>query len=129
VKALDTTLSARVSEVSTSAAISGGQFVVKAILDDPVKNLKSGMYATVQFPVEGNLTETPILIPLEAVVKRGQLRGIYTVSEQNTAMLRWLRLGRAYGEQVEVLSGLSGDESFIISAEGKLYNGVPVEIQ
>ncbi|MCW5518830.1 efflux RND transporter periplasmic adaptor subunit [Aureitalea sp. L0-47] len=129
IKALDTTLSATVSEVSTSAAISGGQFVVKAVLDDSVENLKSGMYATVQFPVEGNLTESPILIPLEAVVNRGQLRGIYTVSEQNTALLRWLRLGRTYGDQVEVLSGLDGDESFIVSAEGKLFNGVKVEIQ
>jgi hypothetical protein len=54
---------------------------------------------------------------------------VYTVSQSNTALLRWLRLGRTYGDQVEVLSGLSADESYIISAEGKLYNGVKVTIQ
>lgn len=129
VKALDTTLSVTVSEVSSSAAISGGQFVVKVIVDKTIEGLKSGMYATVQFPVEDGLTETPVLIPLEAVVQRGQLRGVYTVSEQNTALLRWLRLGRSYGDQVEVLSGLESDESFIVSADGKLFNGVKVEIQ
>lgn len=129
VKALDTTLSATVSEVSSSAAISGGQFVVKAIVEKAPENLRSGMYATVQFPVEGDTMNAPILIPLEAVVERGQLRGIYTVSQQNTALLRWVRLGRTYGEQVEVLSGLSGEESFIVSSEGKLFNGVKVQIQ
>jgi RND family efflux transporter MFP subunit len=128
-KALDSTFSATVSEVSSSAAISGGQFVVKAILDDSVDGLKSGMYATVQFPLEGEITDAPVLIPKEAIISKGQLRGIYTLSEQQTALLRWLRLGRTYGDKVEVLSGLSAGESFIISAEGKLFNGAQVEIQ
>jgi len=30
---------------------------------------------------------------------------------------------------VEVLSGLSSDESYIIKAEGKLYNGARITIQ
>ena len=70
-----------------------------------------------------------VLIPKEAIVKNGQLSGVYTVSESNTALLRWLRLGRTYGNNVEVLSGLNADESYIVSAEGKLFNGVKVSIQ
>ena len=70
-----------------------------------------------------------VLVPKEALVYKGQLTGIYTVSQNKTAMLRWLRLGRDYGNQIEVLSGLSTDESYIVSAEGKLYNGVKVTIQ
>ena len=54
---------------------------------------------------------------------------LYTVSQTNTALLRWLRLGRTYGNQVEVLSGLNTDESYIVSAEGKLFNGAKVSIQ
>jgi multidrug efflux pump subunit AcrA (membrane-fusion protein) len=70
-----------------------------------------------------------VLIPSEAIINRGQLTGVYTVSQSNTALLRWLRLGRTYGDQVEVLSGLNADESYIFSAEGKLYNGVKISIQ
>ena len=44
-------------------------------------------------------------------------------------MLRWLRLGRVYGNSVEVLSGLNADESYIVSAEGKLFNGAKITIQ
>ena len=88
------------------------------------------MYATVLFPVEKTQQENQqILVPKEALVTKGQLSGVYTVSESNTALLRWLRLGKTYGDRVEVLSGLSADESYIVSAEGKLYNGAPVSIQ
>jgi hypothetical protein len=54
---------------------------------------------------------------------------VYAISQSNTAVLRWLRLGRAYGEDIEVLSGLSADESYIVSSEGKLYNGAKVSFK
>jgi hypothetical protein len=38
-------------------------------------------------------------------------------------------LGKTYGDKVEVLSGLEKNESFIVRAEGKLYNGIPVSIK
>ena len=62
------------------------------------------------------------------MVKQGQLTGIYTVGSGNVAILRWLRVGKTFGNQVEVLSGLSADEQYIVSAEGKLFNGAKVQI-
>ena len=44
-----------------------------------------------------------LLIPTSALVNKGELSGIYTVSQSNTAVLRWLRLGRTYGDKVEIL--------------------------
>jgi len=63
------------------------------------------------------------------LVKQGQLTGIYTVGNGNTAILRWLRIGKTFDNQVEVLSGLSAEEPYIVSAEGKLFNGAKVSIQ
>ena len=68
-------------------------------------------------------------MPKSALVKQGQLTGVYTIGNGNVALLRWLRIGKTFGDQVEVLSGLSKDEQFIISAEGKLYNGAKVTVQ
>lgn len=136
VKSSDIIIPGTVSEVSTSARNTGGQYLVKVVLDKTDANILSGMYATVQFPLvvdnkeaEKNTDATSVLVPEEALVKRGQLAGIYTVSQSNTAILRWLRLGRTFGENVEVLSGLSADESYIISSEGKLYNGAKLTIK
>jgi hypothetical protein len=36
---------------------------------------------------------------------------------------------KTFGNQVEVLSGLSANEQYIVSAEGKLYNGAKVSVQ
>ncbi|MGE5944699.1 MAG: efflux RND transporter periplasmic adaptor subunit [Flavobacteriales bacterium] len=129
VKSINKEVNGKVTEVSSSAKNTGGQYMVKVALDKTDIPVLSGMFVTVQFPVEAREQSDMVLIPQEAVVTNGQLSGVYTVSESNTALLRWLRLGRTFGNQVEVLSGLSSNESYIISADGKLYNGVKVSIQ
>ena len=130
VKSLSKTITGKVTEVSTSSKNTGGQYLVKVALDKTNVKLLSGMFATVQFPVEKKETTTSIvLVPTTAIIKNGGLKGLYTVSEQNTALLRWLRLGKTYGDKIEVLSGLNSDEQYIVSADGKLFNGAKVAIQ
>jgi RND family efflux transporter MFP subunit len=129
VKSISKTIKGKVTEVSTSAKNTGGQYLVKIDLDKTEINVLSGMFTTVQFPVEQKAKSAMVLIPTEAIVTNGQLSGVYTVSQSNTALLRWLRLGRSFGDQVEVLSGLNTDEAYIVSAEGKLFNGAKVSIQ
>ncbi|WP_081211857.1 efflux RND transporter periplasmic adaptor subunit [Salegentibacter sediminis] len=129
IKSLDQALKGKVVEVSSSSSKTGGQFPVKIALEKTDLPVRSGMYATVQFPIETDeKTQGPVTVSKEAIITQGDLHGVYTVSQQNTAMLRWLRLGRSYGDRVEVLSGLSADEAYIISAEGKLYNGAKVKM-
>ncbi|MEZ4796491.1 MAG: efflux RND transporter periplasmic adaptor subunit [Flavobacteriaceae bacterium] len=129
VKSINQTIKGKVTEVSTSAKNTGGQFLVTVSLDETKAKVLSGMFVTVQFPVEKQVENAMVLIPTEAIINQGQLTGIYTVSHSNTALLRWLRLGRTFGDQVEVLSGLSVDESYIVSADGKLFNGAKISIQ
>lgn len=115
-----------VGEVSTSSQNSGGQYLVKINLPGSSKEkLFSGMYVSTVFPVAGKSSKS-LYVDKEALVHRGELDGIYTISESGTAILRWLKLGQEIGDQVEVLSGLKADEEYIVSSEGKLYNGVNV---
>ena len=129
VKSINKTLKGDVTEISTSAKNTGGQYLVKIALYKSDANILSGMFATVQFPIDKKNTTKIALIPIEAIIKKGELSGVYTVSQTNTAILRWLRLGRTFGDEVEVLSGLSADEAYIVSTEGKLYNGAKISIQ
>ena len=129
VKSSGQTLAGTVSEISTSSQNSGGQYLVKIALTIPAETrLYSGMFISAAFPSsqKGN---GQVLLPKNAIVTKGDLQGIYTVSASNTAILRWLKLGRSMGDQVEVLSGLSEGEQYIISAEGKLYNGAKLNIK
>jgi hypothetical protein len=128
-KTINQKVKGTVTEMSTSAKNTGGQYLVKVALEKTSAPVLSGMYATVQFPTEEEEASNSVMIPVEALVTKGQLSGVYTVSQSNTALLRWLRLGRTVGDQVEVLSGLSANEQYIVSAKGKLYNGASLSIQ
>ena len=130
VTSINKILKGNVAEVSSSSKNTGGQYLVKINLDKTDASILSGMFATVQFPIAKNtIASNMVLIPTEVIVSQGQLSGVYTVSLSNTAMLRWLRLGRTFGDQIEVLSGLHADEVYIVSAEGKLFNGAKISIQ
>ncbi|ENA1796614.1 efflux RND transporter periplasmic adaptor subunit [Flavobacterium psychrophilum] len=131
VKSTNQELSGKVVEVSGSAKNTGGQYLVKINLNTTGNKVLSGMFVNVQFPVANQIqTATKqsdkVLIPESALVKQGQLTGIYTIGNGNRAILRWLRIGKTFGNQVEVLSGLSFNEQYIVSADGKLYNGAKV---
>jgi RND family efflux transporter MFP subunit len=132
IKSMNKKVDGKVSEVSLSAKNTGGQYLVKVNLDEMDKTILSGMFVNVQFPIEKiadtNEGSEQVLVPESALVKQGQLTGIYTVAN-NTAILRWLRIGKTFGDKVEVLSGLSSKEPYIISAEGKLFNGAKVSVQ
>ena len=131
VKSTNELLNGKVTEVSTSTKNTGGQYLVKIVLDKTEAQLLSGMFTSVQFPIEqiSKSNNGLIIIPTSALVKQGQLSGVYTVANENTAILRWLRLGKNFGDTVEVLSGLASDEQYILSSESKLYNGAKISIQ
>jgi RND family efflux transporter MFP subunit len=134
VKSINREVSGKVSEVSSSAKNTGGQYLVKVILNQIDKTILSGMFVNVQFTIKNrpqNISSQAdkIMVPANVLVNQGQLTGIYTIGNGNTAILRWLRVGKSFGNQVEVLSGLSSNEQYIVSAEGKLYNGAKVSIQ
>lgn len=128
VKALDTVLNGTLAELSTSASNTGGQYLATVQLKNPPASVLSGMYASVAFPVENTQSQT-VTVPKQALIERGQLTGIYTVGQNNTAILRWVRLGDPIGNGFQVLSGLSEGETYIVSSQGKLFNGAKVAIQ
>jgi len=135
VASVDKSIAGKVRQINPSSQFTGGQYTVKlSVAATDSKQLYAGMYVHIKIlknrkAGNGNQDSGAVMIPVKAIVKRDQLTGIYTVSSQNTALLRWLRLGPVSGEMVEVLSGLAKNESFILSAEGKLYNGAAVKIK
>lgn len=125
VKSLNEEVSGVVTEISTSAKNTAGQFIVKVQLDNTSDDVYPGMFVNVNFSSSAD-TESGVTMSQSAIVRNGQLSGVYVVSADKVAILRWLRLGKSMEGQVEVLSGLKAGESYITSAEGKIYNGAKV---
>ena len=135
ISAIGKTIKGKVTQINQSSQFSGGQYIIKISIPDNDKNgLYAGMYVNVTIPlkqaaVASDGDKAEVLVPLASIENKDQLTGLYTISSNNTALLRWVRLGKTFGEKVEVLSGLEKHEQYIVSADGKLYNGVPVKIK
>lgn len=130
IKSINKEVDATVTEVSLSSKNTGGQYLVKINMEKVEKEILSGMFVNVKFPLENNKpidnSAERVFVNKNALINFGQLTGIYTIGHNNVAILRWLRTGMASGESVEVLSGLSADEQYIVSADSKLYNGAKI---
>ena len=127
-------LKGRVTQINQSSSFTGGQYIVKIGISEADKNgLYAGMYANVSIPIiskeKVQNTSDIVLVPKSSIENKNELTGIYTISSNNTALLRWVRLGKSFGDKVEIISGLDKNEEFIIHADGKLYNGVPIKIK
>ena len=134
ISAANKAINGRIVQINQSSINTGGQYIIKVQIPDSEKqDLFAGMYATLVIPVKKTIksttTDEQVMVPISAIEYKDQLTGLYTVGSNHTALLRWVRLGKTKGNQVEVLSGLSANEKFIVSAEGRLYNGVTVKIK
>ncbi len=119
-------LAGKIAQLNPSGQYGGGMFEIKVKLNEKLAALKNGLFASVVIPT-GQANK--IMVPESAIIRKGQLEGLYTLNQQGEAMLRWLRLGKTYNGQVEILSGLSEGEQYITSAEGKLTDGIKVEVK
>ena len=116
----------QIIEINPSTNNTGNQYEAKILLTVPegcTAKLYSGMYADVLFE---HGTQELILVPQKSLIHRGQLVGLYAVSQNGNALLRWVKTGKIYGNNIEILSGLSDGEKFVESANSKLTDGALV---
>jgi RND family efflux transporter MFP subunit len=112
-----------VLEIFPAADAKSRSFLVKVKLP-PDGTLRSGMFARASIPIgKAGL----ILIPRTAVIHSGQLTGIYIVDETQTAKFRLIRIGRTFGESIEVLSGLKEGDRYVSVPPPNLTNNMTVE--
>jgi RND family efflux transporter MFP subunit len=132
IRSTDKRLVGKVAQLNPSSQFTGSQYIVKISIPQTArKDIYVGMFASLSIPVKDGLSAANdvILVPNSAIVNRDELTGIYTISAGNRALLRWVRLGKSYGDKVEVISGLSREEKFILSSEGQLHNGTRVKVK
>ncbi len=92
----------------------------------PVPGLRSGLFVRVLIPGP----EIRIIhIPESAVVRRGELTGLYKVDDKHVIRFRLIRLGNplAGGEGVEVLSGLNPGDRYVLDPGPQVVDGALAE--
>ena len=67
-----------------------------------------------------------IRIPRQALVERGGIPGVFVLSPAGEARFRMVRPGGAQDAQVEILSGLRGDETLVLGNLADVHDGSPI---
>jgi RND family efflux transporter MFP subunit len=111
-----------VGEIVPAIDPSTRSFIAKISIKDP--SLRSGLYVKVLIP-DGK--SSSLLVPRSAVVEKGQLTGVYVVDGQNVMTYRLVRTGRAFGDRLEVLSGLRSGENIVTGGVEKAIDGGKVQ--
>lgn len=117
------TLTGLVSQILPAGDPQTHTFMVKVDLPK-IPGLKTGMFG--RFQLDKGLTQT-ILVPSAAVVERGELSSLYVVGLDQTTRLRWVKLGRRFEQQVEILSGLNIGERVLVDGSRGV-DGAAVQI-
>ena len=110
-----------VSELSPSADVGSRTFLVK--LDLPLHEpLRAGQFGRAFIP-RGH--RAALLVPSNALISRGQMDYVFTVA-QNVARLRIVSIGATREDSTEILAGLDGGETIVLSPPANLRDGQPL---
>lgn len=83
-------------------------------------NPRSGLFARVRIPIG---KKEAIIVPEQAVVRKGQLTGVYAVDDQGLVTYRLVRTGKSSAAGTEILSGLKAGDRIITAGLEKVIDG------
>lgn len=106
IETLEKTVVSKIDEILPYADPATRTFLVKALLPK-IPSLYPGMFGRLLIPVE---KEKIILIPEKAVVRVGQLELVY-LKKENTWQSIYIKTGKKFDDKIEILSGLTGNET------------------
>jgi RND family efflux transporter MFP subunit len=131
--ALQEEFEGKVTAISPVADAKSRVFAVEVSILNPKNALKSGMIATLSIPGQ-DLVHAVAAIPISSVVRDTQRQEGFAVmvtaghGDAVTAQLRSVQLGDAFGNMIEVKSGLNQGERVITTGASIVKNGDQVQV-
>ena len=114
---------ATIARISPTIDTRNGTFRATALIDNDLEELAPGMFA--RFTIAYEKHAEALVIPLRAVVEEDEQTSVYIVSN-GEVMRRQIETGIEFDDQVEVLSGLAGDEQIVVVGQSSLRDGSKV---
>ena len=113
--------------VRTSEAINLETRTLLAEVDvtNPTGKLLSGSYAEVHFKVPGKIST--YIVPVDTLLFRKEGLRVAVVRDSEAHLLQ-VTPGRDFGDTIEILSGLQGNESVVVSPPDSVVNGEKLQV-
>ena len=117
----------RISFADPSFSQETGSFLVRAVLPNPDKALRPGMFVTAR--VHGATRPNAIVVPQLAVQQSSKGHMVYVVKPDNLAELRSVAVGDYYGDKdIVIVDGLKAGERVVVEGVLRAVPGSPVKI-
>jgi RND family efflux transporter MFP subunit len=100
--------------------------LVEVDVDNTTGELLPGAFTEVHLKIPADIPT--FILPVNTLIFRAQGLQVAAVENNNTAKLLSIVLGRDFGAEVEVVSGLTGQESIIASPPDSIIDGEQVKI-
>ena len=100
--------------------------LVEIAVNNPTGTLLSGAYAEVHLKIPG--AASSFTIPVTALLFRSEGLRVVTVPDGQHAELKPITVGRDYGAEIEVVAGMTGDESVITNPPDSIVSGDEVRV-
>lgn len=100
--------------------------LVEVDVDNTTGELLPGAFTEVHLKIPADIPT--FILPVNTLIFRAQGLQVAAVENNNTAKLVSIALGRDFGAEVEVVSGLTGQESIIASPPDSIIDGEQVRI-
>ena len=118
VETINEPIAGTIREVFPSVDPLSRTFTIKVGLKDA--RPRSGLFARIRIPVG---KREAILVPNQAIVRKGQLTGVYVVDSQGIVTYRLIRTGNTSAGGTEILSGLTVNDRVITSGIERVTDG------
>ena len=100
--------------------------LVEIRVNNPTGTLLSGAYAEVHLKLPNAVSS--FILPVNTLIFRAEGLQVASVADGQHADLKPIRIGHDYGTEVEVISGLTGNESIIVNPPDSIVSGQQVRI-
>ncbi len=129
IEAIGELLLSRVTEAVPAADPATRSYTVKIDLPtagkiEASRNLRSGLFGRARFAVG---KKQAVTVPQGAIVRQGQLVGLYAVNREGIARLRLVKIGKTYADRVEVLSGLNEGDRIVVDHLNEIADGTRIQ--
>ncbi len=117
----------RINFADPSFSQDTGSFLVRAVVPNPVKDLRPGMFVTAN--VLGAVRPSAIVVPQLAVQQGPNGHLVYVIKQDGTAELRPVVVGEYQGEKnIVIAAGLKAGDRVVTEGVLKVVPGKPVQI-
>ena len=118
-------LNGRITEIVPAAAPSSHSFLVKIDLPTTA-GLHPGMFGTAGIKTANY---SALLVPQSAVVNHGSLNSLWILDVNHVASLRYVTVGAKHDAMLEILSGVSSGETFVLSPGDRELGGRKIVVK